>query len=291
MSKTKAQVRSFLDSQVGTSPVDKSDSSLNGQCVALIKRLMEFLGVSNPYGARGNAKNAGDAYIAQGIGTAGRGWLTICVNRSYGNGTGHIWVDLSNETNYEANGAKHLIVTKGTRSITEAQQFVNFDKWIGGGTMADKSNLATARQLAYAILGRDGHDGRPNAMNKECDGDLNKGHASANLTVQYLNGLFDSSEAVSYRSKIGKVYSDLTTANGKVTSLTGDLKTANDKVTTLQDQSATLERQVTSLENEALEYKNKIADLESQIGSDQKTLWQNITELVQLVVNKLKGDK
>lgn len=134
MARTKSEVRAFLDSQVGHTCVDKSSAALNGQCVCLIKNLMEFLGVPNPYAARGNAKDAGDAYIRQGIGTAGRGWLTICVNRTMGyiGGVyyGHIWVDLLNEANYESNGARALVTTKNTRPIAQAQQYINFDKWI-----------------------------------------------------------------------------------------------------------------------------------------------------------------
>lgn len=131
MTKTKQEVRDWLNSKVGTTVRDKSNSALDGQCVALIKGLMEFLGVNDPYAARGNAKDAGDTYIRQGIGTPGRGWLTICVNRNMGLGYGHIWVDLQDEFNFEQNGARALSTTKNTRPITQAQQFVNFDKWIG----------------------------------------------------------------------------------------------------------------------------------------------------------------
>ena len=130
--RTKAEVRAFLNSKVGYTCVDKSDARLNGQCVCLIKNLMEFLGVGNPYAARGNAKDAGDTYIRQGIGTAGRGWLTICVNRGMGGGYGHIWVDLLNEANYESNGAIPLVTTKNTRPVSQAQQFINFDQWVQG---------------------------------------------------------------------------------------------------------------------------------------------------------------
>ena len=138
MARTKAEVRQFLDSLVGHVCVDQSDKRYNGQCVCLIKNLMDFLGVPNPYAGRGNAITAGDAYIAQNIGEAGRGWLTVCVNRDMGRlfvdgrwqTFGHIWADLKDEANYESNGAKALTVTKNTRPISQAQQFVNFDKWI-----------------------------------------------------------------------------------------------------------------------------------------------------------------
>jgi hypothetical protein len=129
MAKSKQEIRDFLNAQVGRK-VNTKCGSLNGQCVSLIKALMEFLGVSDPYGARGNAKDAGDTYIRQGIGKRGQGWLTICVNRNMGGGYGHIWVDLTNEANYEQNGARALSTTKNTRSISQAQQFVNFDQWV-----------------------------------------------------------------------------------------------------------------------------------------------------------------
>lgn len=130
MARTKAEVRAFLNGKVGTKVVDKSNARLNGQCVALIKSLMEFLGVPNAYAARGNAKDAGDTYLRQGIAKAGSGWLNVCVNKGMGGGYGHIWIDLANEANYESNGAKALITTKGTRPITQAQQIINLDKYI-----------------------------------------------------------------------------------------------------------------------------------------------------------------
>lgn len=58
--RTRAEVRAFLESKVNTRVNDKLNSDLNGQCVTLIKALMEFLGVANPYAGRGNAKDAGD---------------------------------------------------------------------------------------------------------------------------------------------------------------------------------------------------------------------------------------
>jgi hypothetical protein len=135
MARTKAEVRAFLDSKVGTIVPHPGYPDLNGQCVTLTKALMEFLGVPNPYAARGNARDAGDTYIRQGIGTEGKGWLTILVNRDMGyiGGVryGHIWIDLQGEANYESNGNRALYTTKNTRPFTQGQQFINFDKWIG----------------------------------------------------------------------------------------------------------------------------------------------------------------
>lgn len=157
MARTKAEVRAFLDSQVGKIAPHPGYPDLNGQCVTLTKALMEFLGVPNPYAARGNAKDAGDTYIRQGIGTAGKGWLTIVVNRDMGNiggvRYGHIWIDLAGEANYEANGARALYTTKNTRPISQGQQFVNFDKWITEGN--EVMNDEDAKELYRLGLHRE----------------------------------------------------------------------------------------------------------------------------------------
>lgn len=133
MARTKQEVRNFLNSQVGKK-VNAKAGVYNGQCVSLIKALLEYLGVPSPYSARGNAKDVGDTLLRQGIAKNGKGWLTVVVNRSMGriNGVtyGHIWIDLIGEANFEQNGARALHTTKGTRPISQGQQFVNLDKYI-----------------------------------------------------------------------------------------------------------------------------------------------------------------
>lgn len=133
MARTKAEIRKFLDSQVGQS-VNAKSGIYKGQCVSLIKALLEFLGAPNPYSARGNAKDVGDTLVRQGIAKAGDGWLRVVVNRSMGviGGVryGHIWIDLKNETNYEQNGSRALYTTKGTRPYSQREQVVNLDKYI-----------------------------------------------------------------------------------------------------------------------------------------------------------------
>ena len=136
MSRTKAQIRAFLDGQVGKKVPDLNNRSLDGQCVAFVKSLLDFLGAPNPYKPRGNAKDVGDSYLREGIAQNGKGWLQVCVNRSMGGGYGHVWIDLSGETNYEQNGARALHVTKGTRSIQSAQQIVNLDQWVSANAPA-----------------------------------------------------------------------------------------------------------------------------------------------------------
>lgn len=155
MARTKQEVRDFLNSQVGQK-VNAKAGIYNGQCVSLIKALLEFLGVPNPYTARGDAIIVNDTLLRQGIANNGKGWLTIVVNRDMGyiDGVhyGHIWIDLSGEANFEQNGARALYTTKNTRPITQGQQFVNLDKYINDEEMMD--NPQDIRNLGGEIWGR-----------------------------------------------------------------------------------------------------------------------------------------
>lgn len=141
MSRTKQEVRNYLDSKIGQKIQCPNNRSLDGQCVTPIKALLDFLGCQSAWQARGNAKDVGDAYVRDGIAKSGKGWLQICVNRRLGGGYGHVWIDLSGETNYESNGAEPLIFTKGTRPISQAQQIVNLDQWIREDAPAQSSGL------------------------------------------------------------------------------------------------------------------------------------------------------
>lgn len=170
MAKTKAEIIKFMDSQVGKK-VNAKCGIYNGQCVSLIKALLEFVGAPDPYKARGNATDVGNTLIREGIAKNGKGWLTIVINHDMGriyengrwNNYGHIWIDLKSVANYEQNGAKALYTTKNTRPISQGQQFVNIDKYIKEdivkptksevGNMFNQAGIAddkvTAKQYAY----------------------------------------------------------------------------------------------------------------------------------------------
>lgn len=166
MARTKTQVVAFLNSTVGDSVNDKC-GIYKGQCVSEIKALLEFLGVPDPYAARGNAKDCGDTLLRQNIAENGKGEITVVVNRSMGNigGVvyGHIWLDIKGVANYEQNGARALHVTKNTRPLSQGQQFVNLDKWLREdivrptksevGNMFNQAGISdekvTAKQYAY----------------------------------------------------------------------------------------------------------------------------------------------
>lgn len=124
--KTKQEVVSFLESKLGTKIPCKGNDSLSGQCVTLIKSLMEFLGLPDPYKARGNASTAISAYVKEGIADPGTGWLSVYSNKNMAGGVGHIWCQA--DEFYESNGQKALTVTKGkTYSYDNS---CNFDKYL-----------------------------------------------------------------------------------------------------------------------------------------------------------------
>lgn len=170
MSRTKQEVRDFLNSLVGQK-VNAKCGIYNGQCVSLIKALLEFLGVPDPYKGRGNATDVGDYLLAEGVAQNGAGWLTVVINHDMGrifengvwNNYGHIWLDLKDEANFEQNGAKALYTTKNTRPISQGQQFVNLDKYIKEMGM----DLPTAQELAlYIRIGNNQTLEKANANNK-----------------------------------------------------------------------------------------------------------------------------
>lgn len=127
--KTKQEVIDFLESKVGTKVICVGNAKLNGECVTLIKSLMEFLGVPDPYKARGNAKDCIANYLKEGIAKPGLGTLSVYSNKDMGEGFGHIWCSIDG-TFYESNGVKPLKVTKGKTYTYD--NVCNFDSYIEG---------------------------------------------------------------------------------------------------------------------------------------------------------------
>jgi hypothetical protein len=144
MARTKQEVRDFLNTLIGAM-VNEKCGIYNGQCVSLIKALLEFLGAPNPYAGRGNAITVGDTLVRQGIAANKVGWLNVCVNRDMGrifengvwNNYGHIWLDLSGEMNIEQNGARALRTTKNTRPINTSPANSQFRSILKGGEYAN----------------------------------------------------------------------------------------------------------------------------------------------------------
>ena len=154
----KQDVRDFLNLSTGLS-LNAQTGIYRGQCVSLIKALFDFLGVPEPYRARGDAKDAANYYLKQGIADDGKGWLNVVVNKDMGliEGVryGHIWLDLAGEANFEQNGNRALITTKNTRPISQGQQFVNLDKWITGDKKMEVFSEAARTDINVILFGYD----------------------------------------------------------------------------------------------------------------------------------------
>jgi len=139
--RTKQEVIDFLESKVGGGVKCIGNSSLDSQCVTLIKSLMEFLGVPSPYKARGHAKTAISAYLNEGIADPATGFISVFSNKDMGSGFGHIWCNAGEGDGiyYESNGVKALTVTKGKTYSFDS--VCNFDKYIRDGEPTDNSMM------------------------------------------------------------------------------------------------------------------------------------------------------
>ncbi len=141
MARTINEVRNYLDGLVGQITIDKSNRELDGQCVSLIKNLLEFLGAPNPYAARGHAKSLPDTYVPQGLAKRGSGILNVAVNRNGGQGYGHVWVKIGSDS-WQANWAgKPVKKNVGEDPITD---IMNLDQWLSGNSNHSNGGRATS---------------------------------------------------------------------------------------------------------------------------------------------------
>ena len=147
--RTKQEVIDFLESKVGGGVPHPGKPELDSQCVTLIKALMEFLGVPNPYKARGHAKTAISAYLNEGIADPGTGFISVFSNKFMGGGYGHIWCNVGDGigTYYESNGVKPLIVTKG--EVYSYDAVCNFDKYIAENNGSNEPEKEKDMLLEY----------------------------------------------------------------------------------------------------------------------------------------------
>lgn len=112
----------------------------------------------------------------------------------------------------------------------------DFGQW-GQGQEDEVSttDINLERIMAFHIGGRDGEDGRPNAINGDSDTDL-QSHVGQETNAE-LWSWYNSPEGDNFRNKvIPQVYADRDTAEANVTTLTAELQAANDKIAELEKQ-------------------------------------------------------
>lgn len=199
--KTKQEVIQFLESKVGTKVKCIGNASLDGMCVTLIKSLMEFLGVPDPYKARGHAKTCISAYISEGIAKQGMGFLSVFSNKDMGGGYGHIWLSIDG-TFYESNGVKALTVTKG--KTYSYDMVCNFDSYL---------SPEMSKELAECELHKSNLQKQVNGLLKDIEAqkgvisDTETKLGTANGRIQEL-----TKQNESLSSELGSVRADLKTA-------------------------------------------------------------------------------
>lgn len=207
--RTKQEVIQFLESKVGTKVKCVGNASLDGQCVTLIKSLMEFLGVPDPYKARGHAKTCISAYINEGIAKQGTGFLTVFSNKDMGGGYGHVWCK-AGDTTYESNGQKPLIVTKNITYTYDA--VCNFDSYITSDSLPEAS-----KELAECNLHKTNLQNQVNGLLKDLEtqkgviSDTETKLGTANGRIQEL-----TKQNEDLGQQLGSIRGELTTAIQKI---------------------------------------------------------------------------
>lgn len=202
--RTKSEVINFLESKVGTKVICPGRPDLNGQCVTLIKSIMEYLGVKDPYKARGNAKTAISAYLNEGIADPGTGFLSVFSNKNMGNGYGHVFCNAGDGagTYYESNGAKPLIVTKA--KTYPYDNVCNFDKYIKEDNMADEK-IYTEAEMTKVREERDKNWNLYKQEQKTIEA-LEKDLASADESINELNSELETKDKqiAAYKGEVTK---------------------------------------------------------------------------------------
>jgi hypothetical protein len=132
---------------------------------------------------------------------------------SAGDPWGHIDVACSDGTTtdfmaYDSNwGGAAFHNSQGNPILHQVHHADRFNQFILGslrlkGEEMEKVTIDVARAIYYAYLGRDGQQGRPNALTGECDGEINANLAGQPLTNGLLDFIFQAPEALNYRNVI-----------------------------------------------------------------------------------------
>lgn len=285
MARTKQEVRNFLDSLIGQS-VNAQSGVFQGQCVSLIKALLDFLGAPNPYSGRGNAKDVGNTLLSQGLAQNSLGWLNVCINKDMGNiyepslgryvNYGHIWLDLKDEVNYEQNGARALRTTKNTRPIQQAQQIVNLDQYI-----IEENQMRVGQQIGYDVLNRLHHQIVGNWDMTKAYWDSIQGKDFASLMLEWSNHP-DAQRAIDEQVVGENALRDRWDL--QIYSLQDQLKAANANLAAVQEQLKNLGSRPT---------KEELADLQKKVDAavKQATDAQANYDKVKADYDKIKAEQ
>jgi hypothetical protein len=130
---------------------------------------------------------------------------------------------------------QHAHFSVGTLGVGDGQTYDRYDDTTNWNIKEEnkmKVDINNARQMAYSFLGRDGRDGRKNAIKGETDEDLKKWLPNE-LTNNFVTGTWDSKEAQAYRVILDKVYAERDSLRAKVKELEKQISSEYVKVSDL----------------------------------------------------------
>ena len=288
--RTKQEIINFLESKLGTKVRCVGSPSLDGQCVTLIKSLMDFLGVKDPYKARGHGKDAISSYLNEGIADKGLGFISVFSNKNMGGGYGHIWCNAGegNGTYYESNGVKPLIVTKG--KTYSYDKVCNFDRYIKQEQKEDNMNeLLSYLEVENLQLAKEKLKSHLGEMNGKCGWGANKdmGYLGSerdrrayfeNLSVQLAN------EIDGYKGEINKLGYEVEELDKTNTKLEKDYNQMKAEVEYQNIKSTALQEDIEALNLE-------IKDLKKQAREKVCSLRESLLQFIDDIVERVKGAK
>lgn len=278
MSSMLNQAQAYLgQSWIGTNSSDK------GQCVGLFNKVvLDVTGLLYPLQGAQGAKdlitctntrpdlfqqiknNPNDPNQLPQVGD----WIVW--GSTWGGGYGHVacakTVTKSSFTSIEQN----FVANKVTEQWHDWNGVIGWVRYLKdnqsqqGETMTDD----TARQIGFNYLGRNGYDGRPNALAAP-QPDLQ----GQPLTNQKLGEIFLSVEAKSWRDiALPQVYADRDSLRTQVVDLTSQLNTATAQVKSLSDANTALSEQVSSQSSMIDQLNKEIAQKDAEIAKLKEEL-------------------
>lgn len=180
---------------------------------------------------------------------------------------GRIWTDGKYYANVNELSKNYL---GGQAYLGWGEEVNNVKVVIQGDSMAETINDDVSRQIGWHYLGRNGYDGKPNALQSK-QTDL----FGQPLTNAKLSEFFLSAESRDWRDvRVHKVYAErdaLKAANANLTVERDRLATANTElVKTVSNQQATIntkQAEVDALQDEVTTLKKENAELKAQLAT------------------------
>lgn len=139
-----------------------------------------------------------------------------------------------------------------------------------GGSMST-TDLGIARVIAHGVLGRNGLDGRPNALAGASDTDLNRNHVGKETNGKIWE-FYNSAEGKAYRDSTIKAYQERDKLRNDIKVVTAD---RNQLITKLATANSTIGTQAATITKQTAEINALKEQLANTSGADETTVVKN----------------